>query len=134
MGWKLKDQGKIISEINIIPLTDVMLVLLVIFMVTTPLIMMGAFKVKLPKAIAPSVEPDKTITITVTEEGSVYLDEKQVAVADLEEALKDEFSLRGPGTVLLKGDRSARHGVIVKVLDSAKRAGAKKLAIATEPE
>jgi biopolymer transport protein ExbD len=134
VGWKLKDEGKIISEINIIPLTDVMLVLLVIFMITTPLIMMGSLKVKLPRASSPSVEPAKTITLTVTEEGTVFLDDKRVAVVDLEEALKEEFGERGLRTILLKGDRAAKHGVVVEVLDRAKKAGANKLAIAIEPE
>jgi biopolymer transport protein ExbD len=134
MGWNLKDEGKIISEINIIPLTDVMLVLLVIFMITTPLIMMESFKIKLPKALESSVEPGSAITITVTKDGTLYLNEKKVALGDLEDELKKEFAIRGQRTVLLKGDRSAKHGVIVKALDHAKMAGAEKLAIATVPE
>jgi biopolymer transport protein ExbD len=134
VGWNIKDEGKIISEINIIPLTDVMLVLLIIFMVTTPLIMMESFKIKLPKALASSVEPGSAITITVTEDGTLYVDEKKVAIVELEDELKREFERRGDRTVLLKGDRSARHGVIVEILDRAKRAGADKIAIATVPE
>jgi biopolymer transport protein ExbD len=134
VGWNIKDEGKIISEINIIPLTDVMLVLLIIFMVTTPLIMMESFKIKLPKALASSVEPGSAISITVTEDGTLYVDEKKVAIVELEDELKREFERRGDRTVLLKGDRSARHGVIVEILDRAKRAGADKIAIATVPE
>jgi biopolymer transport protein ExbD len=134
MGWNLKDDGKIISEINIIPLTDIMLVLLVIFMITTPLIMMESFKIKLPKALASSVEPGVAITITVTGDGTLYLGEKRVGMEELQDELKREFLRRGESTVLLKGDRAARHGVVVEVLDHAKLAGAKRLAIATVPE
>jgi biopolymer transport protein ExbD len=133
VGWNLKTEGEIISEINIIPLTDVMLVLLVIFMVTTPLIMMESFKIKLPRALESSVEPGRGITITITGEGALYIGGKKVAIADLEEELKGEFRKSGERTVLLKGDRSALHGVVVEVLDRAKRAGAARLAIATEP-
>ncbi|MCP3678155.1 MAG: biopolymer transporter ExbD, partial [Deltaproteobacteria bacterium] len=73
--WSLQSGGdQIISSINITPLTDVMLVLLVIFMVTTPLIMMESFKIKLPKAVSSGVESGEGVTITVTSGGDISVD------------------------------------------------------------
>lgn len=120
------------AEINITPLTDVMLVLLVIFMVTTPLIMSGALKVKLPTARSVGSEKFSGVTITIGANGGVELDGKAVVEDELYGLLKDRFASGADTTVAVKADGSVRHGLVVKVLDIAKLAGATKLAIAAQ--
>lgn len=133
MGWKLNSRhDKLVSEINITPLTDVMLVLLVIFMVTTPLIMTESFKVKLPKAVSSTSETGKGVIIAVNEAGEINLNGRLLAADGLSGALRAEFQRGAEKTVVIKADGRARHSVIVKVLDAAKMAGADKLSIATE--
>lgn len=127
-------EGKIISEINITPLTDVMLVLLVIFMVTTPLLVMQSFKIKLPKAVSAEAEHGKGITLSIVTGGAVYLNNKAVKMENLFDSIKSEIKTASDKTVIIKADKDVPHGMVVKVLDTAKRAGAEKLSIATEPE
>lgn len=120
------------SEINITPLTDVMLVLLVIFMVTTPLIMTDSFKVKLPKAVTSDAEPGKGAVIAINESGLISLNGKDVRQEELYGKLRQGFGSGLDKTVVIKADGATRHNIIVKVLDTAKAAGAEKLSIATE--
>lgn len=133
--WSLAgNRDKIISEINITPLTDVMLVLLVIFMVTTPLLIMESFKIKLPKAVTADTETGKGITISIATGGIIYLNNKIVGIEMLFDAIKTDIAPRADKIVIIKADKDVLHGVVVKVLDIAKRAGAEKLSIAIEPE
>jgi biopolymer transport protein ExbD len=130
-----KNKTKIISEINITPLTDVVMVLLVIFMVTTPLMMNEAFKIKLPTATTSEPQPEQTTTVSVTYPGNViYLNKAQVSMEDLKGLLASRMATSPDKTVVIKADKSVLHGVVVKVLDIAKESGALKLAIATERE
>jgi len=135
MAWKTKyGNDRVFSEINITPLTDVMLVLLVIFMVTTPLIMVESFKIKLPKAVTADAEPGKGAVIAISESGLVSLNGKTVASDKLYGALVEEFRKGAERTVVIKADGATRHSVVVDVLDTAKLAGAVKLSIAAEHE
>jgi len=129
-----KNRTKIMSEINITPLTDVVMVLLVIFMVTTPLMMQEAFKIKLPTAVTAETQAEQTTTVTVTPDNVIYLNKVQVSMADLKGLLASSMAASTDKTVVIKADKSILHGVVVKVLDTAKEAGALKLAIATEHE
>ncbi|MBI5328241.1 MAG: biopolymer transporter ExbD [Deltaproteobacteria bacterium] len=133
--WRLTNsRDKIISEINITPLTDVMLVLLVIFMVTTPLLVMQSFKIKLPKAVSAEAEAGKGITLSIATGGVIYLNNKAVKMEGLFDSIKSELKTASDRTIIIKADKDIPHGTVVKVLDTAKRAGAAKLSIATEPE
>jgi biopolymer transport protein ExbD len=133
---KKRERETIISAINITPLTDVMLVLLIIFMVTTPFIIQGNIKINLPSAKAPSDETlEQDIIIGVTQDGRVYLNSKEVADdASLSAELKDMISKTGNKRVIIEGDKMALHGVMVRVMGIAKDAGADKLAISTIPD
>jgi biopolymer transport protein ExbD len=122
------------AEINITPLADVMLVLLVIFMVTTPLIMTDSFKVRLPRAVSADAEPGKGAVVAVSETGHVTLNGRAVEMDGLREALKAAFGQGGDRTVIIRADRGVSHGVVVNVLDTARLAGAERLSIATEQE
>lgn len=133
MAWKKREgHERVLSEINITPLTDVMLVLLVIFMVTTPLIMVESFKIKLPKAITADAESGKGAVVAVSQSGLISLNGKTVTSSGLYDALKEEFARSGDRGVVIKADGATRHSVVVEVLDTAKLAGASKLSIATE--
>lgn len=135
MAWKINNQNeRMMAEINITPLTDVMLVLLVIFMVTTPLIMTESFKIKLPRAVTSDAEPGKGAIVAVSSTGVINLNGRAVALADLSGELKRGFEAGGDKTVVVKADGEARHSLIVKILDTAKLSGAERLSIATERE
>jgi biopolymer transport protein ExbD len=135
MGWNINSsEEKMISEINITSLADVMLVLLIIFMVTTPLIMIESFKVRLPKAITSTPEPGSSVTIAVSEAGRIELNGKAVSMDGLHERLASEFAGSTEKSVVLRADGATRHNIVVRVLDIARLAGAERLSIATEPE
>ncbi len=125
----------IMAEINIVPLTDVMLVLLIIFMVATPLFVIESFKVDLPKAVTSSAEKQLLTNVTVTSGGEILVNGEKVEEPALVGSLKEELvKASSNGTVLLKGDSEASHGKVVFVLDAAREAGAERLSIATQPK
>lgn len=134
-GWKLTGgEERVLAEINITPLTDVMLVLLVIFMVTTPLFVMESFKLKLPRAGSATSEPGKGTVLLITIDGAYYLNGERVDRGALSDKLAREFKKTDSPGILIKADKGSLHGLVVEALDMAKRAGAEKLSIATEPE
>lgn len=134
MAWKSENSvhEKAMAEINITPLTDVMLVLLVIFMVTTPLIMAESFKVKLPKAVTSDTEKGKGAIVAISAKGLLNVNGKDVGFDGLYNAMKKEFASNNTKNVVIKADGAVQHAVVVKVLDIAKLAGAEKFSIATE--
>ncbi len=135
MGWNLNNSDeKVMHEINITSLADVMLVLLIIFMVTTPLIMVESFKVRLPKALTATPEPGSSITIAVSEAGMIELNGKAVSVDRLKDRLTSTLAGSTEKSVVLRADGATRHSIVVRVLDIARLAGAERLSIATEPE
>ena len=134
MGWSPRNNEEdIISEINITPLTDVMLVLLVIFMVTTPLMMIGDLKIDLPKASTSTMDVGKGVEIAITENGLLSLNGEAIGMGELYDKLREVFEKNSTSSVFIRADKDARHGLVVEVLDTAKRAGASRLSIATEP-
>jgi len=129
---RYKVEDKIISEINITPLTDVALVLLIIFMVTTPMILAGGINVKLPTASTADTTPQRNITISITQDGKVYLNDRETGFDGLQPALEQFLKNEKDKTVILNADKGVMHGQVVRALDIAKKAGAVKLAIAAE--
>lgn len=119
------------AEINITPLTDVFLVLLIIFMVTTPLIMTSGLKIKMPRTQALPALSERDIIIAVTSDERYFVNNVETPKDRLGDYLKE---LKPTGKlVVVQADKGLSHGVVVSVLDIAKGAGAEKLAIATEP-
>jgi len=129
---RYKIDDKIISDINITPLTDVALVLLIIFMVTTPMILAGGINVKLPSATTADTTPQRNITISITQDGKVYLNDRETGFDGLQPALEQFLKNEKDKTVILNADKGTMHGQVVRALDIAKKAGAVKLAIAAE--
>lgn len=126
-------QDGIVAEINVTPLTDIFLVLLIIFMVTsTALIQQGA-PVNLPKASAGVAAPSGVV-VTVTAERKLAVNGKPVDLGQLEGSLREALRLTSERSVILQGDRHVILEDAVRIMTVAKTAGAEKLSIATEPE
>jgi biopolymer transport protein ExbD len=123
---------KLVSDINIVPFTDVLLVLLVIFMVTTPLIVQGSIQVKLPHSSALADAQVQPLTLTLTVENRLFLGDQQVSRPDLPKLLKDALKERTDKLVVIRADRACTHGSVVELMDLARQCGAERLAIATE--
>src|SRR3954454_19536575 len=134
-----EQQESIVAEINITPLTDVFLVLLIIFMVTSTAIVESevasrtGVKVALPKANAagPVTKKRTDPVLTVTKGNEIYLFNKKVDPANLESEIRKALGDAGSETLLLRGDKSVYLGAAVDVMSIAKKAGAKNIAILT---
>jgi len=124
--------GGVFSEINITPLTDIFLVLLIIFMVTTAVTIESAAHVDLPKAEAASTPTDKPkgIIVTYTADHLIYLNDKQVTEPELMPQLHDALQNSTDKIVIFQGDPKVILGDMVRILDVAKSAGAEAIAIA----
>jgi biopolymer transport protein ExbD len=127
------DNSGIVAEINITPLTDIFLVLLIIFMITSSAMIESGGKVNLPKAVATQSESRGT-TVTLTPKNEIYVNQKRVSETSLESTLKAALDGNADKTVILRGDRDVLLGQTVKVMSIIKRAGASEIAIAAEAE
>ena len=126
------DQGNIVAEINVTPLTDIFLVLLIIFMVTSTALTQQGTKVNLPRAGSGGGE-SSGIIITATADRRVEVNGKPVAFDGLRAALEAAFQTSPERTVILQGDRSVVLEEAVQIMGIAKEAGAEKISIATAP-
>jgi biopolymer transport protein TolR len=127
------NNGHLMSDINVTPLVDVMLVLLIIFMVTAPMMMQGV-DVSLPEATAEPLESEKEhLIITVDTENKVFINDFQVSVDGLGEKLKKILEGRSDREVYLKADKDISYGTVVQVMAEVKGAGVEKLGMVTEP-
>ncbi len=121
-----------INEINITPFVDVVLVLLVIFMVTTPMMIKTALELKLPQAEKTDKLEQKSIGITILKSGNVMLNGVLISPEDLKKEVKDTL-LKNPLTqVLLIADKMSTHGMVIEVIDLVKKAGATNFAFQVE--
>ncbi len=128
-----------LTEINVTPFVDVMLVLLIIFMITTPILYHG-IKVNLPQTRSSEipVKSQKRITITLTSSGSVFIEDSDFRLSEIGDAvtaiIKKEGIELGSERVFLKADKSVDYGLVVAVIDELKKAGIEKLNLVTEFE
>ena len=123
-----------LSEINVTPFVDVMLVLLVIFMVTAPMMLQGV-DVDLPETLTqPLRVKDEPLILTVKKDGKYYVGRKEIPVVVLRQKLEAIFEGRDSKELFLRADEDAPYGVVVKALAAAREAGAKQLGMVTEPE
>lgn len=126
---------RLIAEINITPFTDVILVLLIIFMITTPLILQSSIKVNLPRAgSAKTADASRQVNITVTDKGLLYLDGASVTKKELKEKVSSMYENDRDMRVILFSDRSARFKDIVTALDILNETGVRNLNIAAKAE
>ncbi len=122
---------KFMSEINITPFVDVMLVLLVIFMVTAPILVHG-IKVHLPSAAAHAINaPKRTIVVSVTSSKVVYINTMRISLASLTKKLTAIYRYRHNKQIFLKADSSVPYGFVIRVMAAVKAAGIGKIGIVT---
>jgi biopolymer transport protein TolR len=122
-----------LSEINVTPMVDVMLVLLIIFMVTTPLIQQGV-KVNLPETKAAPVEPDeKKLVVSIDLAKRVFIGEAEVTLEDFEEKLRTNAKAQSEKEMFLHADRDLPYGVVIDVMAAAQRAGVTNVGMITDP-
>ena len=125
-------QRRFLAEINVIPLVDVVLVLLVIFMVTAPMLYRG-MDIKLPTSASNTIKPEVRVVLTIEKDQRLYLDKDQVSVAQLERKLRLLKEERKDVSLYLRADQDVPYGVVVTVMDGVKKAGIEKLGMVTDP-
>ncbi|MFA4874235.1 MAG: biopolymer transporter ExbD [bacterium] len=128
--------NRVLSEINITPFVDVMLVLLIIFMVTAPLMQQG-LPVHLPEAAAPALKRTKTdVVLTIQKGGSIFIgDEASVIPMDeVEGRLTALYSAKEQKDLFIKADKDVLYGEVVKVMSMAKKSGVDRIGMITQPE
>ncbi|MFC1892256.1 protein TolR [Thermodesulfobacteriota bacterium] len=124
---------KFMSDINVTPFVDVMLVLLIIFMVTAPMMMQGV-EVDLPQTATKSIKSQEDpLILTVNKDRAVFLENSRIETKDLEVKLKKIFEYRRDKEVLLRADKDLPYGFVMEIVAGVKRAGIDKLGMVTEP-
>lgn len=124
--------GAPLAEINIIPLVDVVLVLLLIFMLTAPMMYRG-IDVNLPRAAAKPTAVEERMVLTVTKDRALYLNDKRVPPGGLDSQLRAAFQGRTDKTLYLKADGSLSYAAVIETMDMVRRAGIERLGMVTEP-
>ena len=135
MGMSGLGQKSVVSTINVTPLADVMLVLLIIFMVITPMLQKGV-DVKLPVADYPTDHPDNedVVTVAVRLDNTLYLNMIPVAQSEIVERISDEFEDKSEKILFLKADEGLAYGDVLRVMDLCREAGADEIGLITEPK
>lgn len=125
---------RFMSEINVTPFVDVMLVLLIIFMVTAPMMMQGV-EVNLPKTTTKYIKTqDEPLILTLTKKKEILLEDYRIKMEDLRTKIIKVFENRREKELLLKADKDLPYGFVIQVIAEVKRAGIDKLGMVTEPE
>lgn len=127
---KVERDREVMSEINVTPFVDVMLVLLIIFMVTAPLLQQG-IDVNLPKAKGKDMPPEERIALIIKRDQKIYLNDTPVTVGEMRRKL-ESVSKMNPN-VFLKADKDVPYGLVAEVMGEIKEAGIEKLGMVTEP-
>ena len=124
---------KALAEINVTPLVDVMLVLLIIFMVTAPMLSMG-IDVNLPKVKSKSVDvTEEKLVLSINESKEIYLNKTRLPLGELNNKLAAIFANRIDREVFLRADKNVPYGFVVEVMSEVRKAGVDKLGMITEP-
>ena len=123
---------EIITKVNVTPIIDVALVLVIILIVTAPLLSAADLPVKLPEARTREAENNKNVSVTLAQDGALAVDDRRVSAAELRTAIAERIADQGDDVlVVVRADSNAPYKTVRGVLDEARGAGAKRLAIAT---
>ena len=128
-GFRGRRGLAMMGEINITPLVDVVLVLLLVFMVTAPMMSRGV-DVSLPVANQPDIPPEDRITVTVTAEGRILIGDRPVNLVLLEDRIRGLMAGRTARVVYLRADEALRYGKVIEVVDKIKQAGVEQIGFA----
>ena len=128
-GMRGRSAPQAMGEINVTPLVDVVLVLLLVFMVTAPMMSRG-IDLTLPVANQPQIDPQDRLTISMNADGKIYLGDKPVNLVLLEDSLRDALSRRTSKVVYLRADESLQYGRVIQVVDKMKTAGVEQIGFA----
>jgi biopolymer transport protein TolR len=128
---KTNRDRSVLSEINVTPFVDVMLVLLVIFMVTAPLLQQGV-DVNLPKAKGKDLPPEERISLVIKKDRTIYMNDTPITIPQMHQKL-EAISKLNPN-IFLKADKDVPYGLVVEVMGEIKEAGIEKLGMITEPK
>jgi biopolymer transport protein ExbD len=133
-GGGLDDDSEVMNEINMTPLVDVMLVLLIIFIITVP-VLTHSVKVDLPRAenTLNEIKPE-TINLAVDAEGKIFWNETQITIEELDSRLITEANKKTQPEIHIRGDKSVDYEHVIKTMAAVQRAGILKLGFVTEPE
>ena len=121
------------AEINVVSLIDVMMLLMVIFMITAPM-MTGGVDVALPSAETKALEPKSGLTVSVTRAGEIYVDQTRMTYEEFRGAFKALADKRGEGGVYLRADAGVPYGLVVRVLAAMRASGVSDVGLVAEPE
>jgi biopolymer transport protein ExbD len=134
MKYKPKgEEFESLAGVNIIPVIDVSLVLLIILLATSPILNLPGFEVKLPKAVT-AESKEKNISISVSLKGDLAINEATVTESTLIPALQKELKGKKDFLVIIRADQGVAYGMVERVMDLAKEGGAQRIAIATQQE
>jgi biopolymer transport protein TolR len=127
------NQENALSEINVTPLVDVMLVLLIIFMVTAPMLSMG-IDVNLPREKSKNVDlTEEKLVLTVNDAKEIYLNKTKMPLSEINTRLEAIFSSRIDREIFLRADKNVPYGFVIEVMSEVRKAGVDKLGMITEP-
>ena len=132
MAFKFDQQDDVIAEINVVPLVDGILVVLIIFMVTAPMIMKPSINVNLPKSGSGDATKPSKLNITLTQAGQLQLEGKNVSESEIAAVAKDEAAKNPDVQAIISADKDVAHGKVVSILDIVKSAGVKRFAISID--
>ncbi len=134
MGFHSNKRGGLVSDINVTPLVDVMLVLLIIFMVTAPMMTQG-LEVDLPETTAKSLrQKEEPVIVTLDKDGKIMLGKIEVSQALFRQQLEQQYGRDREQPIFLKADKNVAYGIVVTVMADIKAAGFEKLGMITEPQ
>jgi biopolymer transport protein ExbD len=128
------DSGRMITEINVTPLVDITLVLLIIFMVTTTYIVNPSIKVDLPKAVTGTDQMRTTLALTLTKDGQLYLNGDRTNEAEVARKIAADLPGNPDLQAIIAADKVVTHGSVVHLIDFVRRAGVRKFAINVDRE
>lgn len=123
---------RFMSDINVVPLVDVVLVLLVVFMVTAPMLYRG-IDINLPSSSSNTIKPTERVMLSVGQDEVIYIDDEKVPLDRLEKVLQEIKTNSPDVAIYLQGDENVAYGIVIQVMDVVKRVGISQVGMVTEP-